>query len=112
MSRLNEGTHIMESTIGLQNEGSNAPALLTCMLPTDTTVLGNLCANNHYSAFANLFGLHTPYACHDYAASVLLRTSSAHEHTASSRILPTININLSNIHTWAILDSGATSYVW
>ena len=42
-----------------------------------------------------------------------LRTPGAHEQFTSSeflRGLATININPSNIHTWTILDFGATSH--
>ena len=84
------------------------------MLPTDTTVLGDfLNANDHYANNVNQFGLHTPDACRSYAAGMLLRTPGAHEQFKSSEFLgglATININPSNIHTWAILDSGATSH--
>ena len=44
---------------------------------------------------------------------MLLHTPGAHEQFVSSEFLgglSTININPSNIHTWAILDSGATSH--
>ena len=44
---------------------------------------------------------------------MLLRTPGVHEQFASSEFLgglSTININPSNIHTWAILDSGATGH--
>ena len=68
-------------------------------------------ANNHCSTYANQFCLHAPAACRNFAASILLRTPGTHEYIASGTILPTININLFNIHTWAILDSGATSNV-
>ena len=82
------------------------------MLPTDTTVLGDfLDANRHYTNNVNQFGLHTLDACRSYAAVMLLRTPGAHEQFKSSEFLgglATININPSNIHTWAILDSGAT----
>ena len=83
------------------------------MLPTDTTVLGDfLNANDHYANHVNQFGLHTPDTCGSYAAGMLLRAPGTHEQFASGMFLgglSTININLSNIHTWAILDSGAPS---
>ena len=44
---------------------------------------------------------------------MLLRTPGVHEQFTSSEFLgglATININPSNIHVWAILDSGATSH--
>ena len=57
--------------------------------------------------------LHTPDACCGYAAGMLLRTPGAHEQFSSSMFLgglSKININPSNIHTWAMLDSGTTSH--
>ena len=73
------------------------------MLPTDTTILGNfLNANDHYANHVNQFGLHTPYACQNYAAGMLLRMPGAREQFPSSEFLgglSTININPSNIHT-------------
>ena len=93
--------------------GAKAPQTHN-MLPTDTTILGDfLNANDHYANHVNQFGLHTPDACRHYAAGMLLRTPGAHEQFSSSKFvcgLSTININPSNIHTWAILDSGATSH--
>ena len=84
------------------------------MLPSDTIVLGGfLDSNRHYADNVNPFGLHTPDACRSYAADMLLRTPGAHEEFTSSELLgglATININSSNIHTWAILDSGTTSH--
>ena len=84
------------------------------MIPTDTTVLGDfLDANYHYAHNVNQFALHTPGACRSYAACMLLRTPGSHGKFSSSEFLgglATININPSNIHTWAILDSSATSH--
>ena len=86
------------------------------MLPTDTTVLGDfLNANNHYANHVNQFGLYTPDACRSYAAGMLLRTSGAHEQFLSSMFLgglSTININPSNIHTWAILEPEQLVIFW
>ena len=57
------------------------------MLPTDTTVLGDfLDANNHYANNVNQFELHTPDACRNYAAGMLLHTPGAHEEFTSSEI--------------------------
>ena len=67
-------------------------------------------ANDHYANHVNQFGLHTPDACRSYTDGVLLRTTGAHEYIGSGMTLSTININPSNIHTWAILDSKATSH--
>ena len=51
------------------------------MLPTDTTVLGDLFnANDHYVNRVNQFGLRTPDACPSYEAGMLLRTPGAHEY--------------------------------
>ena len=86
-----------------QNEGANTLAPQTYMLPTDTTVVGDvLNANDHYANHLNQFELHTPDTYRSYAAGMLLRTPGTHEHFASSMFLgelSTININSSNIHT-------------
>ena len=76
-------TLISNGGIGKIGEGQKTkkqPAPQTYMLPTDTTVLGDvLDANNHYANNFNQFGLHTPDACRHYAAVMLLRTPGAHE---------------------------------
>ena len=93
-------SYLLEHRISQHNEGANVPALPTCILPTDTIVLGDFYSgNDHYSTRVNRFGLHTLDACRDYAASMLLRTPCAHEYVGSGMTLPTININPSNIHT-------------
>ena len=110
-------TLISNKGMGESGEGQNTenpPAPQTYMLPTDTTVLGDfLNANDHYANHVNQFGLHTPDTCGSYAAGMLLRTPGTHEQFASRMFLgglSTININPSNIHTWAIPDSGVTSH--
>ena len=95
---MSEG-YPLQHRLSPNNEGANTLALPTCMLPTDTSVLGEfLSANDHYSTHVNQFGLHTPDGCCTYAVSMFLHTPDAHEYIGFGMPLPTTNINLPNIH--------------
>ena len=77
-----------------QQSATPSTVVPTPILPTYTTVLGSFSRANHEYKQVHQF----------------LRTPGAGPHFAASMLLPTINTNPSNIHTWATLDSGSTNH--